>query len=263
MIFENITREDYNKLEGVNASKLKGYYESALNGNYEQNKPRVESEAMAFGTAAHSLVLEPHLFGELYGKMPAEPTKEDGSKINKNTKIYKEWKANLPTDRKYLSSEQWQLLTNIQNNIENYESASKILKACPKRETAVTWEMNGIKCKALIDFMGDKIVGDLKTTRSIPVKSDIEATQKAIFWDLVSTRNLLQFAYYLDGCKANGLSVEKFAVIFAKNNGSCDIATALLSESTIEFGQKMYEQAIENWKERESNIGAFAELMEV
>ena len=266
MIYENITREEYVKLEGINASSLKPYYESVMNGNYEASLSRKESDAMRFGTMVHSLILEPEKFSNEYAIMPQSPINEKtGEPYGKTTKKYAEWYENLPKGKIYYSQDDFELIDRIQTNIDNNEPASKILKACPKRETAITWtdEATGIKCKALIDFMGDKIVGDLKTTRSIPIRDTEELTAKAIFWDLVSNRNLLQFSFYFDGCKANDLDVEKFAVIFAKNNGNCDIATAFLSDNSIEYGRDMYQRAMCNWIDKDENTGAFPSILEV
>ena len=263
MIYQNISREDYNKLEGINASKLKPYYESILNGNYENAKPRIESDAMFFGTTTHSMILEPAKFPTLYAPEPPEPTKEDGSKINKNTKVYKEWKASLPTDKHYLNADQWQLLRRIQTNIDNNEPATKILNACPLRETGMTAEIDGFKVKCLVDFMGDSIIGDLKTTRNIPLRDDDDLIATAIFWDLVATRNLLQFSFYYDVAIANDIDIKKFAVIFAKNNGNADVATVFLSDTSIEYGRDMYKKALDNWSNRNLNTGAFTNILEV
>lgn len=265
MIYQNISREEYVELEGINASSLKGYFESSLNGNYEKNKPWTTSKAMHFGTACHSLILEPAEFIKLYDKMPAAPVKEDGTPLSKLTKIYKEWKANLPTDKIYLDDAEWDLLISIQGNLEENANAQKILKACPHRESAITWtdERTGLKCKALMDFIGDKIGGDFKTTRDIPVRDDIEATANALQWDMIKNRNVLQFSFYFDGCLANDINIEKFAVIYAKNNGNCDTATALLSDDTLQIGRNMYEVALDNWIKRSDNESAFVELMEI
>ncbi len=264
-VYKNITRKEYVALEGINASSLKGYFESSFNGNYERNKPWSESKAMHFGTACHSLILEPVEFVKLYDKMPSAPTKDDGSPINKNTKIYKEWKTNLPTDKIYLDDAEWNLLTTIQNNLDENSNAQKILKACPNRETAITWvdERTGLKCKALMDFIGDKIGGDFKTTREIPVRDDAFATATALKWDMIKNRNVLQFAFYFDGCLQNEIDIENFAVIYAKNNGNCDTATAFLTDETLQIGRDMYNVALDNWIDRDKNTSAFVELMEI
>jgi len=275
----NITREEYNKLEGINASKLKGYYESALNGNYERSKPYKESDAMFFGTACHSMILEPHLFKDIYEVMPTCPEelwikqtgKDKGQRYKKKPNAVKEWEDSLPTDKLYLSKEQDKILTRIKSNLGSNETAQKILNACPKRETAITWidERTGLKCKALMDFIGDNILGDFKTTREIPKRFNLdgtldeESTARAIRWDLIKTRNILQFSFYLDGCIANGLDVEKFAVIFAQNNGGCDTHSIFLSEESIDIGRNMYNRSLDNWIERDKNKGCFDGIMEV
>ena len=259
MIYENITRADYNKLEGVNASKLKSYYESSLNGNYENSKPRVESEAMAFGTAAHSMVLENEKFKIDYAIFEAPINPKTGEAYGASTNKCKEAKALLPDDKIYLSDTQMDTLTRISINLNGNSKAMQILKACPKRETALTWidDESGEKCKALIDFMGNAIAGDFKTTREIRYKSDESATSKALKWEMVGNKNLLQFAFYFDGLIANDIDVKKFAVIFAKNNGNCDVLPAFLSPETFDFGREMYNKAMLNYTNRADNRSAY------
>jgi hypothetical protein len=271
-VYKNITREEYNKLEGVNASKLKGYYESALNGNYEQSKPRTETEAMMKGTAAHSLILEPAEFPKLYGLQPPEPTKEDGSKINKNTKVYKEWKADLPTDKIYFDSDMWQLLDDMDDAVMNDKDCKKILDLCPMRETAVTWtdKHTGLKCKALIDGLGKKLAMDLKTARDIPKRFnsegelDLEKTAQAIYWKLlIDTKNILQFAFYFDGCIANDLELDRFGAVVVKNDYPVESLALLFNEDTMDVGRVMYNRALDNYIAREDNKSAFNGIMEI
>jgi hypothetical protein len=264
-IIENITRKEYEKLKGINASRLKPYYESALNGNYEASKPRVESSAMKFGTACHAMVLEPKLFSNDYAELLPLINKRTGNPYGATTNAFLDYVAELPNDKIYLSKTEWDLLTNIDDNLSSNINAQKILGACPKRETAMTWTdaETGLKCKALVDFMGDKIVGDLKTCRDIPFRGEAERTAIALKWELVKNGNMLQFAFYLDGCLANDLNIEKFAVIFARNNGNCDTATVFLSEDSLDIGRKMYARSLVNWRDRENNTSSFAELMEV
>ena len=271
MIIENITREDYQAIKAVNASKLKPYFESALNGLYEENKPRTESAPMAFGTTAHSMILEPFEFANIYAKTPDEPTKEDGSKINKNTKVYKEWKADLPADKKYINHEDWELLERIQTNIDNCEQAQFILNKCPKRETCVTWtdKRTGTNMKALIDGLGDNTVMDYKTTRSIPYRYDslghidIDRTQEAIKWDLYYNRNLLQAGCYFTGCIENELNVKRFAFVFSKNNGAGETASCILSDETLQLGVDMFNKALDNYLARNETKSVINEMMVV
>jgi hypothetical protein len=269
-IYENITREEYNAIEGINASLLKGYYPSTEDGKHGESLPRNETSAMAFGTSAHSLILEPHLFFEIYTKMPNEPTKEDGSAINKNTKIYKEWKASLPVDTKYISNDEWDLLYKIDENIHNHKLASELLNECPKRESCVTWEVNGVKFKALIDMLGDKIVADLKTCREIPIRIDsdgnidIERTAQAMRWKLlIDTCNVLQAYHYFEGCKKNGLDVDQFKFLLVENNKACKVAVINVTPDTMLLGKAMRNRALENYLNKSKETITFNEEIEV
>ena len=284
MIYKNITREEYNKLEGINASRLKAYYEDSLTGNYEDSKPRVETEPMRKGTMTHSLILEPESFNDEYELFPTCPSelwikqtgKDKGTKYKIKPKAVKEWEENLPKDKKYYTTDLMELVHTMDESVQNDEGCKTILDLCPMRETAVTWidEITGLKCKALIDGLGKKLAMDLKTTRGIPKRFstdiegnhvlDLEATGKAIFWKLlVETKNALQFSFYFDGVVANNLPVEKFGVAFVENDYPCAAHGIILSDERIEYGRGMYRRALDNWKNREDNKSCFNGIMEV
>lgn len=265
MIYKNIIREDYNKLPGVRAGELKDYYESSLNGNYKTAKGRTETPAMRFGTATHSMVLENDKFYDIYRRLQLPINENTQKEYGSDTKKAKEYIESLPKDKKYLSSDEFKTLEQIANNIENNKNATKILKACPDREMAITWidEESGIECKALIDFAGDNIAGDFKTCREIKFRKEKDAISKCLLWDLISNKNLLQFAFYFDGLIANDIDIQKFAVIFAQNNGNCETATAFLSDQTLDYGRNMYSRAMLNYATKDKNESAFESILEI
>lgn len=279
-IYKNITREEYNKLEGINASRLKNYFESSLNGNYESNKPWSESEAMFKGTMAHSMILEPETFDYEYELLPTCPDelwikqsgKDKGQRYKIKPKAVKEWEENLPKDKKYYNDELLDLIHDMNNAVYDNKDCDKILSLCPMRETAVTWvdERTGMKCKALIDGLGDKLGMDLKTARDIPKRFntegelDLEKTAQAIKWKLlIDTKNILQFSFYFDGCLANGLELERFGAVVVKNDYPIESLGLLFSEDTMQIGRNMYNRALDNWIARDKNESAFIELLEV
>ena len=267
-IIKNITREEYNELEGTNASLLKGYYESSLNGNYESSKERVETPAMSFGTASHSMILEPLKFKEIYKKTNIPTNESTGKEYGSTSKVVKDYFASLPDGEKYLTSAEFKTLEQMASNIKQNKPATMILDKCQDRELAMTWtdEESGIECKALIDFAdiaGKKIAGDYKTIKDIKFRDSNEAIAKSLMWELVGNKNLLQFAFYFDGLRANGIDIERFAVIFAQNNGNCEVLTAWLGDKTLQYGRDMYSRAILNYVNKDKNESAFSSIIEI
>jgi hypothetical protein len=264
-VYKNISREEYFKLPGVNASRLKPYYESALNGNYESSKERTETPAMRFGTACHSMILEPEKFVDVYDVLELPINEKTQKEYGADTKKAQEYIATLPKNKKYLSSEEFKMLGNIEANIANNKSAVKILNACPDREMALTWidDESGIECKALLDFVGDKLAGDFKTTREIKFRTNPDDVAKCLQWELISNKNLLQFAFYMDGLLANDFEIEQFAVIFAQNNGNCETLTAFLSDYSLNYGRQMYSRAMLNLVNKDKNESAFKSIIEI
>ena len=265
MIYKNISREDYFAMHGVNASTLKPYYESSLNGNHESEKKRVETPAMRFGTACHSRILEPDTFDWIYDKLKLPINEKTGKEYGIDTKKSQEYIATLPAGKKHLSFEEFETLEKIEKNLKQNTSAIKILTSCPDREMAITWTDNesGIECKALLDFVGHKIAGDFKTTKEIKFRNDPVDVAKVLQWELIGNKNMLQFAFYRDGLIANNINIERFAVIFAQNNGNCETLTAFLSDYSLEYGRNMYTRALLNYANKDDNQSAFNALIEI
>lgn len=264
-IIKNISRDEYNALPGVRASMLKSYYESSLNGNYESARDRVETPAMRLGSACHSFILENDKFVNDYRVLELPINENTQKPYGAETKVVKEYIATLPKDKIYISEGDTETLNQIDINIDNHQHATTILNACKDREFAVTWidEESGVECKALIDFASDNMAGDLKSTREIKFRSTKEDIAKTLLWEIIGNRNLLQFSFYLDGLLANGLEIQKFAVIFVQNCGNCEVLTAFLSDYSLNYGRSMYSRAMLNYVNRESNVSAFNNIIEI
>ena len=89
MIYHNMSFEDYQALDGLNASKLKPYLSSSKDGLYSEEKIWAASRALSMGTYIHARVLE--------GKTALDNFVTDGFPVNERT-----GKAYGPTSQKYL-----------------------------------------------------------------------------------------------------------------------------------------------------------------
>lgn len=62
-IFSDIPADVYHKSAGISSSQLKPYYARIFDHEY---KTPNESDALRFGRAVHTYILEPHLFSQIY-----------------------------------------------------------------------------------------------------------------------------------------------------------------------------------------------------
>ena len=264
MIKENISRNEYQLMKGINASRLKYYYKSYTTGKLNDIKTIEETEAMKFGTAVHKMVLEQNDFWNEYRLLETPINPKTGKAYNKGTKAVLSYIDGLDKRYKYITERELNEINRIKENIVKNDVAISELTNAPKREIAITWtdEETGIDCKALIDYLGEDYAGDLKTTKSIPYSDEQTLLAKWILSDFIRTRNLLQFAFYFDGLRANGIDMKYFSVILAQNNENFDVAVCRLSEESLEIGRKMYRKALMNTELR-GNTYPYEEIITV
>ena len=245
MIYEGITRADYDRLEGVNHSKLKYFNHSIKHGAYKIKYPIEQTAAMRLGTAIHTLVLEPHKFqaGYVIGGPINPATKET---YGSGTKKFEEWIEDQGKDRVFLSDQDATLAHSVAKEIKLNSGATWFLRNSELKESAMTWtdKETGIKCKCLIDFGSVKncFVGDLKT-----ISGDLsyDRLSKALY----SMDYHQQFATYKLGAEANGIKVAKFMAIFAQTTDEKDIVCAEIGEQSLHYGEMQYRKCLNNYRE--------------
>lgn len=259
MIYENLPFADYRKLDGLNASLLKPYSISPRYGKYCEQRGFTQSSAMNMGSLVHSYVLEgeeaaKQLLAESYildGFPVHESGRYEGKMFGENTKQFKAWLEEQQPYARYLFPDQVEQCLDIARAVQCNPVANMVLADCPRRETALTWEIEGVKCKAMIDFYGLAIAGDLKTTGKRLTKRNLERA-------ILDFDYALQFSFYQDGLIANGMDIEEFVAIFVQNKDELDCATMVIDYDTYLYGQDQYMKAIENYKSVE-HISDFRE----
>lgn len=186
----NLTRDEYDALDAVNASLLKACDRSMAHGKAYLDGHRKESAAMAFGSAYHLFVLEPELFAARYSIIP---------KMRRAGKAWDEAVENaggdperilFDTDRDELEAMRAALLS---------ESRRRALTATRGRyEVSLVWidAETGLPCKARMDKVIESlgVIVDLKTTS--------DARPHAFFGDAARYGYDLQAAFYMDGLHA-------------------------------------------------------------
>jgi hypothetical protein len=248
MIYEGITRADYDNLEGVNWSKLKHFKDSIKRGVFMMENERKDTAAMRFGRALHVAVLEPKKFNYefIIGRGPKhEKGKYKGQEFGSDTKTFKEWLSKQPKNKEYLNTNEYNQVKKLYEVINSHQEVKFLLEQSELKECALTWvdPETGIKCKCLIDFGSSVncLLGDLK---SISKELTYDNLSKEIFQhDYYG-----QFSFYNTGAIQNGLNPLSFKVIWIQTNDENDCAVSNVGEQTMHYGKMLYEKCLANYQ---------------
>jgi len=164
----DISSEQYHSGPGISRSNLMTlrdgspyhFWYKHINENKEPEEP---TDAMQFGTALHTLILEPDEFDNRYFVSP---------KMNRTTKEGKALWAEIKEvagSREIIFEDTFQELANMREAIEKNQDAVGLIKhkSC-QFEKSMYWinPVTGLLCKCRPDILHPKYVGDLKTTTS-------------------------------------------------------------------------------------------------
>lgn len=205
-------------------------YKAWLDGEEEQ-KP---SAALAFGSLAHLLTLQPQEFSGQYAI----------TELSLATKEGKAWKASLPPAVQLVKSEDYEKAQLMAEAVRDHPQA-KMLFQNYTAEEPIYWNLDGIPCKAKPDIVaevfGRRYIADLKTTESV----NPEAIRKSIAkWGYHR-----QAAWYLSGMEAIGKPCEAFIFIFVEKSYPYLVTMCQLDESALAKGMEECLKALSILKE--------------
>lgn len=220
-------QSEYFETKAINASFLKSCSFGAHAGWKYLNEPNFQSDAMAFGSAVHTAILEPHLFNEQYAI---------SEKFDKRTKAGKEASAAFEaanTGKLILDQDEFFKISKIKENCLAIPAVKTALDAFEK-EKSILWKSGEVPFKArldLVDVSGGVVI-DLKTTR--------DATEKGFLRQLLELRYDIQLYHYMQSIKGTT------AYAIAVETETCEVALYDLTDIvTSEFTNKRYSKALE------------------
>ena len=233
-----ISFDDYLKIDAMSATALKALSHSYLSYTALADKP--ETTSMAFGTLAHTAVLEPEVLDRAV-ITPEYRINEKGKEVKfvRAGKHWDEFKA-----------------ANAENDIfskADYESAmllSKTVNANPdakasligRHELSLVWndpKFGLSKCR--FDVINDFFGADLKTCQRIDDRGFSSAC--------AAYRYDIQAAWYMRGAKACGYDLKEFRFIAVEPSIPHDNAVYIATDMMIQSGVKGMKEAFETLKE--------------
>ena len=125
-----------------------------------------ESPALAFGRAAHCLILEgPDAFDENYLVADGPVNGKTGEPFGKNTKAYADWASRQ--GREVISTKDFAFIGKLRKSVMDHPAAAELL-SCGEAEGVVRTELEGVPCQIRMDWFSERHgLSDLKTTDAL------------------------------------------------------------------------------------------------
>lgn len=255
--YHGLSYDDYAALGGIRASDLKPLiHDTPADYLYRKEHPEDPTPAMEFGTAFHTLLLEPERFGEEYvidGPINPSTRKPYGRDTNK----FRDWLAAHP-GIEVLTSTDLEKLQQMKRAVMAHEDARKIFEG-PGAETEVSivWqdEVTGRWLQGRLDHWvpGAVIFTDLKTTKDVkPRLFDADAERLGYY---------MQLAMYWDGVKMlTGKDPYIPMVISVRTSKPpYHVAVRQIPMDAVEHGRQQYRGALEKLSicEAQNNYPAY------
>lgn len=247
---------DYHALPHASSHRLHVFRTyTPAHARYEMDHPTPQTPAMAIGEAVHVAVLEPARFHHLYlPPLSCSAIKKDGTVCaNDATKfIGGTWlcgvhgKGENESTATILSSDDWDRIHRISEAVNESESASKLIRLCDRREVVMQWEdVDGVKCKARMDAVGNGIILDLKTSRDI--------RPDAFRRDLFRLGYLHQAAFYRRGAARCGLEIDDSVIIAVENDAKSAIGCRVyrIKDDLLALADQQITNDLRRWGECE------------
>lgn len=223
------------------------YWNAYLNPNRPKKEP---SDAMNFGSAFHTLVLEPQLFDDQFIIAPEKVLLKDVGRDR-----YESYKSELDKvemgslGKTLLSAKQYDTLNYMRDSVLKHEQASRILKDA-EVEQSLFWidEHTGIKCKIRPDIWQASIIADLKTTD--------DASESSFQRAMVDYGYHVQAAMIREGVReVIGYDMKNIVFIAVEKKFPYSTVTYIIDDIALEYGLIEFKNQLLKLKScRESNI---------
>jgi exodeoxyribonuclease VIII len=241
-----MTAEEYFSIDAASNSGLKLIAQSPLHFMDSKINPKAPTEAMIFGTAVHSAILEPELFAESIVVLPYDrPNRPSSRQINAKkpsaeTLAAIDWWADFDrvnAGKSVIDTKTYAKVLAVRSAVMNNPDAAAILND-GDAEQAVFWidEDTGVECKARMDFIGS-CIADVKTTN--------DASANEFRRTIGSYRYHVQAAFYLDGLFAADNSIPHntaFKFIAVEKEPPFAVAVYWLGRESTELGRRIYKR---------------------
>ena len=228
-VIKDLSNEEYHKRKEVSNSDLTLINKSMAHYFVPRKDP---TEKMEFGTAFHSMILEPERFEKLYAKGPVED--------KRSKKIWAEAREENP-GKTLLRVKEWEALHKMKEKTEKHPRFSAYFEK-GEPEVSVFWEMQGVGCRCRPDWLindGEYII-DLKTSA--------DASEEGFPRAINNFRYHVQDAWYTVGVKrALRVSRPEFVFIVVENDEPYEIGIYVLNQASKDEGWQVADKNLRRY----------------
>jgi len=228
-IHRNLAAGDYHAIDAVSASRLQLLHRSPAHMRWAIDHPDdVDTEAFKFGRAFHCSILEPDVFAATWAIEP---------KIDRRTNAGKAAALAFEADnagKEIIGSNDYAACLAMAETVKSHPMASWLVANKQDIEVSALWQdaATGLECRSRADAIVPKVktIIDLKTTTDA---SPDEFERSLYKWGYHR-----QAAFYLDGFKACGMDVRRFAFVAVEKKPPYAVCVYQIDDEAIEYGRR-------------------------
>lgn len=192
-----------------------------------------QTPAMLLGTLAHCIILEGR--DEFYKRFAVAP---DCDKRTKEGKATYQAFVEANEGKIVITLDQLQTVVGMAESVASHPAACELLQD-GEPEQAITWEEDGLDCKAKADWLSSTALIDLKTCQdsSYPIFS------KTIF----NSSYHRQMSFYLSGLKNNGCFPTHIIIIAVESKPPHTVNVYRLDDEVLDYGEGQYKHLLKQY----------------
>ncbi len=231
-ILKGMESAAYHAIQGASASRIKAILRSPAHLRYSMENDSPSSDALVFGEAVHTAILEPQKFKDGYAMAP------DVDRRTKDGRAAWQMFIDANPDKKVMTEDQYLAITGIAKSIGMHQMAHELISTRTETEVSLLWSQLGIDCKARIDAysLEHRAVIDLKTTT--------DASPEEFARSVAKFKYHVQAAWYIDAMRAAGFDVETMIFIAVEKTGPYGVACYELDDAAVEEGRIQIAKAL-------------------
>ena len=240
-IYPDLSNKDYHADAALSRTGIMCFEESAYKfwANYvsvmkPEHKP---TDAMILGSAFHTLILEPHLFDDIYIMEPEKLLLKDVGRI-----MYEKYKDLLTflenSKHEVISNKNWKTLEEMADSLRNHKEAWELIEGAIY-ERSYFWkdESSGLMVKSRPDLLHKNMIVDLKTCTS--------ASSHAYQRSMVDGGYHIQGAMVRDALrKLENRDVSNVINVCVETKYPYAIGIKIISEHALNYGENEYKKAL-------------------
>lgn len=209
----------------VSNSRLSAFKKSPSHLIQYLTSDKLQTPAMAFGSAFHMALLQPDMFTESYAVAPDVDRRSKDGKLAYDKFVYE------ADGKTVISAADHAKIDDMINRIRINSVANELLTGCTGYETELNWNNidTGIAMRGFIDAVGPAFIIDIKTTTN----ADPYTFHKDIFRNYYHR----QAAIYLDALDMDIYS--DYYIIAVEKEAPYGVSVHQLQPDVIEAGRKI------------------------